>query len=30
MYYLTHLTFQGIFLVTLITVTFLGMWWSER
>jgi hypothetical protein len=30
MYFLTHITFQGVFLVTLVTVTFLGMWWSER
>jgi hypothetical protein len=30
MYYLTHITFQGVFLVTLLVVTLLGMWWSER
>jgi hypothetical protein len=30
MYYLTHITFQGIVLVTLGVITFLGMWWSER
>jgi hypothetical protein len=30
MYYLTHITFQGMFLVTLLAVTLLGMWWSER
>jgi len=30
MYFLTHLTFQGVFLVTLVTVTILGMWWAER
>ena len=30
MYYLTHFTFQGVFLVTLVTVTFLGTWWADR
>jgi hypothetical protein len=30
MYYLTHITFQGIFIATLVAVTFLGMWWAER
>jgi len=30
MYYLTHLTFQGVFLVTLVTVTLVGCWWAER
>ena len=30
MYYLTHITFQGIVLVTLSVITVLGMWWSER
>jgi hypothetical protein len=30
MYFLTHLTFQGVFLVTLVVVTVLGMWWAER
>ena len=30
MYYLTHITFQGTFLVTLVVTTVLGMWWSER
>jgi hypothetical protein len=30
MYYLTHITFQGVFLVTLVAVTILGMWWAER
>jgi hypothetical protein len=30
MYFLTHITFQGVFLVTLVTVALLGWWWSER
>jgi hypothetical protein len=30
MYFLTHITFQGVFLVTLVAVTWLGFWWSER
>jgi hypothetical protein len=30
MYYLTHITFQGVFIATLVAVTILGMWWSER
>ena len=30
MYYFTHITFQGVFLVTLVTVTVLGMWWAGR
>jgi|LauGreDrversion4_2_1035121.scaffolds.fasta_scaffold31289_3 hypothetical protein len=30
MYFLTHITFQGVFLVTLVTVTLLGWWWAER
>jgi hypothetical protein len=30
MYYLTHVTFQGIFIVTLVVTTVLGMWWAER
>jgi len=30
MYYLTHITFQGVFLVTLITVTLLGSWWADK
>jgi hypothetical protein len=30
MYYLTHLTFQGVFIVTLVVITALGMWWAER
>jgi hypothetical protein len=30
MYYLTHLTFQGVFLVTLVVITTLGMWWADR
>jgi hypothetical protein len=30
MYYLTHVTFQGVFIVTLVAVTILGMWWAER
>ena len=30
MYYLTNITFQGVFLVTLVAVTILGMWWAER
>jgi len=30
MYYLTHITFQGVALVTLVVITILGMWWAER
>jgi len=30
MYFLTHVTFQGIFLVSLIALTIIGMWWAER
>lgn len=30
MYYLTHITFQGVFLVTLVAVTLIGCWWAER
>jgi hypothetical protein len=30
MYYLTHITFQGVFIATLVAVTILGMWWAER
>ena len=30
MYYLTHVTFQGTFIVTLVVTTILGMWWAER
>jgi hypothetical protein len=30
MYFLTHFTFQGTFLVTLVVITTLGMWWAER
>jgi hypothetical protein len=30
MYYLTHITFQGVFLVTLVAVTWLGCWWADR
>ena len=30
MYYLTHFTFQGIAIVTLVVITILGMWWAER
>jgi hypothetical protein len=30
MYYLTHITFQGIFIATIVAVTILGMWWAER
>jgi hypothetical protein len=30
MYYLTHVTFQGVFLVTLVTITLIGFWWAER
>jgi len=30
MYYLTHITFQGIFIATIVVVTILGMWWAER
>jgi hypothetical protein len=30
MYYLTHITFQGTFIVTLVVITVLGMWWAER
>jgi hypothetical protein len=30
MYYLTHITFQGVVLVTLVVITVLGMWWAER
>ncbi len=30
MYYLTHVTFQGVFLTTLLVVTLLGFWWSNR
>jgi len=30
MYYLTHITFQGVFIATLVAVTVIGMWWAER
>ena len=30
MYYLTHITFQGVAIVTLVVITVLGMWWAER
>jgi hypothetical protein len=30
MYFLTHVTFQGTFIVTLVVTTVLGMWWAER
>jgi hypothetical protein len=30
MYFLTHVTFQGVFLVTLVAVTAIGMWWADR
>jgi hypothetical protein len=30
MYYLTHFTFQGAAIVTLVVITLLGMWWAER
>jgi hypothetical protein len=30
MYFLTHFTFQGTFLVTLVVITALGMWWAEH
>jgi len=30
MYYLTHVTFQGTVLVTLVVTTWIGMWWAQR
>jgi hypothetical protein len=30
MYYLTHVTFQGVFITTLVVVTLIGHWWAER
>jgi hypothetical protein len=30
MYYLTHITFQGVFLVTLVAGTLLGYWWADK
>ena len=30
MYYLTHITFQGVALVTLVLATVIGYWWAER
>jgi hypothetical protein len=30
MYFLTHITFQGVFLATLVAVTWIGVYWSER
>ena len=30
MYYLTHITFQGVFIVTLVVTTLIGFWWAER
>jgi hypothetical protein len=30
MYYLTHVTVQGVFIVTLVAVTLLGFWWADR
>jgi hypothetical protein len=30
MYFLTHVTFQGVFIVSLIMLTVIGMWWAER
>jgi len=30
MYYLTHITFQGVFIVTLVVATLIGFWWAER
>jgi hypothetical protein len=30
MYFLTHVTFQGTFIVSLVLATVIGMWWAER
>jgi hypothetical protein len=30
MYFFTHITFQGVFLVSLILITLLGAWWADR
>jgi hypothetical protein len=30
MYFFTHVTFQGTFIVSLVVVTAIGMWWAER
>ena len=30
MYFLTHVTFQGTFILTLVITTIVGMWWAER
>jgi hypothetical protein len=30
MYYLTHITFQGVAIVTLVVATLVGYWWAER
>jgi hypothetical protein len=30
MYYLTHITFQGVVIVTLVVTTLIGFWWAER
>jgi hypothetical protein len=30
MYYLTHITFQGVAIVTLVVATLIGFWWAER
>jgi hypothetical protein len=30
MYYLTHITFQGVAIITLVVATLIGYWWAER
>jgi hypothetical protein len=30
MYYLTHVTPQGVFIVALLTITLLGLWWADK
>jgi hypothetical protein len=30
MYYLTHITFQGIFIASIIAAVIIGDWWANR
>jgi hypothetical protein len=30
MYYLTHVTFQGVFIAAIVAITLLGCWWADK
>jgi hypothetical protein len=30
MYFLTHITFQGVFIASLVLVTYFGMKWADK